>query len=234
MSCTIAIHQPEYFPWLGFVDKAIRADVFVLLDTVQFDRSSLQHRAKVMASNGPAWMTMPFVHRFPQRIDEVLFADSRWPSKHLKTLQASYGRAPGFASATERLSAYYATEWRRLVDATVESARMLLDAFGVQAKVVRASEIGVSGEKADLVLGLCRELGATRYLSGRTGASYLDAGAFETAGVEIAVQTFSPPQYHRPRPLTADEQRGLSALDAWLNLGNEAPNLLRTKEVDPR
>ena len=50
---TIAIHQPEYFPWLGFLDKSRQVDAFVLLDNVQFDRSSLQHRAKVLGPNDP-------------------------------------------------------------------------------------------------------------------------------------------------------------------------------------
>jgi hypothetical protein len=94
MSRTVVIHQPEYFPWLGFLDKARQADVLVLLDSVQFDRSSLQHRAKIVGANGPLWLTMPYVHRFPQRIDEVELAADRWSVKHQKSVQACYGRAP--------------------------------------------------------------------------------------------------------------------------------------------
>src|SRR5258706_9633812 len=90
---TVAIHQPEYFPWLGFLDKAHRADAFVLLDSVQFDRAYLQHRAKVIGANGVQYLTIPFVHRFPQRIDEVAPANDRWRVKHWKTLSACYRRA---------------------------------------------------------------------------------------------------------------------------------------------
>src|SRR5688572_16072809 len=95
----VAIHQPEYFPWLGFLDKARRADVLVFLDSVQFDRSSLQHRAKVAGANGVFWLTIPFIHRHPQRIDELAFADPRWAVKHWKSLQAAYRRAPGWSAA---------------------------------------------------------------------------------------------------------------------------------------
>jgi hypothetical protein len=32
----ISIHQAEHFPWLGFFDKMKLADLFVILDDVQF------------------------------------------------------------------------------------------------------------------------------------------------------------------------------------------------------
>jgi hypothetical protein len=224
----VAIHQPEYFPWLGFFDKARRADVLVLLDHVQFDRSSLQHRARLAGANGLVWLTIPFVHKFPQRIDEVVFADDRWRAKHEKTVQACYGRAPGFAAAAPALAAFFAQRHDKLVDATIASVELLLDAFAVRPpRVVRSSTLGVSGEKADLVLDVCRRLEATRYLSGRSGATYLDRQVLAAAGVELDVQSYTPPSYPRARPLP-DEARGLSALDAWLCVGQDAPQLMRS------
>ena len=34
----VAIHQPQYLPWLGYLDKIDRADLFVVLDCVQFTK----------------------------------------------------------------------------------------------------------------------------------------------------------------------------------------------------
>lgn len=233
MSLTVAIHQPEYFPWLGFVDKARRVDVLVLLDTVQFDRSSLQHRARVLGPNGPVWLTIPFVHRFPQRIDEVAIAEDRYRTKHWKSLQACYGRAPGFAGAAPPLEAFFGEHRARLVDVSVESVRIVLGAFEVKVpRVVRASELEARGEKGELVMAICRELGAARYLSGRTGATYLDASAFDAAGIELVVQRFTPPPYPHLRPVTPEELGGVSALDAWFNLGREAPGWLRATDKE--
>lgn len=233
MSVTVAIHQPEYFPWLGFLDKARRVDVLVLLDSVQFDRTSLQHRARVIGPNGLVWLTIPFVHRFPQRIDEVTIAENRYRTKHWKTLQACYGRARGYRDAAPVLEAFFAAERAQLVDVTVESVRVLLDAFGVKpGRVVRASALEARGDKGDLVLAICRELGAARYLSGRTGATYLDAAVFAEAGIELEVQRFTPPAYARLRDLPPEEAGGVSALDAWMNLGQDARGLLDVaKEV---
>lgn len=221
MTRTIAIHQPEYFPWLGFLDKAKSCDVFVLLDSVQFDRSSLQHRAKVLGPNGVTWLTIPFVHKFPQRIDEVSFADPRWSTKHWKTLQASYGRAAGWKEAAPRLEAFFAAPYPTMVDATVASVQLMFDVFGVKPpQMVRASALEAAGHKAELVRDIVGQLGGTRYLSGRTGATYLEEEGLG-ADIEVVVQSFTPPEYARKSTVPAEELRGVSALDAWLNLGSE-------------
>lgn len=222
MSRTVVIHQPEYFPWLGFLDKARQADVLVLLDSVQFDRSSLQHRAKIVGANGPVWLTMPFVHRFPQRIDEVELADQRWSVKHEKSVQACYGRAPAYKQIKPLLERVFSSAHRRMVDATVPSCELLLDAFGVRPKeLLRSSALDVQGDKGDLVIEIVKKLGGTRYLSGRTGASYLDGAALAAAGIELAVQSFALRGY-AGRALE-DLPRGVSALDAWMLLGDSAP-----------
>lgn len=37
-----AIHQPHYFPWLGYMDKMAKTDQFIILDEVQLtDRSPM-------------------------------------------------------------------------------------------------------------------------------------------------------------------------------------------------
>jgi hypothetical protein len=223
---TVAIHQPEYFPWLGYFDKLRRADTFVLLDTVQFDRSSLQQRTRVIGPNGPVWMTIPFVHRFPQRIDEVELADDRWRSKHAKTLQACYGKTAGYKSLRGQIDELYERKYDRLVDVGCASVALLAEVFGLGSRqLVRASSLAVDGSKGDLVLSICQHFGASRYLSGRTGASYLDAETFRAGGVEIEVQEYQFPEYARGRPLAAEEKKGLSALDAALWLGAEARSL---------
>ena len=52
----VACHQPNFMPWSGFFAKAAAADVFVLLDDVQFSKGSYTNRTRMA---GGKWRTVP-------------------------------------------------------------------------------------------------------------------------------------------------------------------------------
>lgn len=222
----VSIHQPEYLPWLGLLDKARRADVFVLLDDVQFNRASLQHRAKIASpkADGFSWLTIPFIHKHPQLIRDVQVADPSWPARHLALIEAAYAEAPAASVVLPAIRRHYASPLvpyggQEMVRAAVRSMLLLFEVFGVKTEIVSSSQLATDGQKGDRVLSICKQLGATRYLSGRSGATYLDAEMFQAAGIEIEVQSYEPPEGLSRVP-------GMSALDAWMRLGERAPEVL--------
>ena len=101
MAKTMAMHQPNYVPWLGYFHKLARCDVFVYLDAVQFPRGqSFGARNRIKTPNGVAWLTIPVArpHGRDGKVTyaEVGFADEGWREKHLKTVEMSYRKAPHF------------------------------------------------------------------------------------------------------------------------------------------
>jgi len=91
----VAIHQPQYLPWLGYFDKMNRADAFVLLDTVQFKKNEFQNRNQIKGPGGPQWLTVPVLQKLGQDIKDVRINTTvTWRKKHLAALNSCYGRAP--------------------------------------------------------------------------------------------------------------------------------------------
>lgn len=57
---TVAMHQPHYFPWLGYLDKMAKADEFVVLDEVQFTDGSPMSRNKLLLFDGCNYRSLLF------------------------------------------------------------------------------------------------------------------------------------------------------------------------------
>jgi hypothetical protein len=99
--------------------------------------------------------------------------------------------------------------------------------FDIACRRVRASEIPVTGKATELVLNLCQNLGATRYLSGQGAKAYQTPEQFATAGIELTYQGYEGPVYPQLYPQTGFVPH-LSAVDLLFNVGERAAEVLRS------
>ena len=104
----IAIHQPNYLPWLGFFDKARLADTFVLLDNVPYTRGSVINRNKIKTKRGWEWLTVPVHNISGTIIRDITTIDSGWEKSHWKTLIFNYSGALHFKDFSAALQETYA------------------------------------------------------------------------------------------------------------------------------
>ncbi len=221
----VAIHQPQYLPWIGYFDKMDRVDAFVLLDTVQFKKNEWQNRNRIKTPEGWQWLTIPVLQRFPQRINEVRIPpEDAWARKHWQALQTHYGAAPFFTPHAPFLTECYGRPWERLVDLTCHLIAYLAAALGIRARLVRASTGEFPEDPTGRLVAICRWLGGSTYLAGRDGTTYMDLAQFATAGITVRTQAFTSPVY--PQRYGAF-QPDLSVVDLLFNCGPESLARLR-------
>lgn len=223
----VAIHQPHYLPWLPYFDKADQVDVFVFLDTAQYQKNGLQNRNRIKSANDDPWLTVPTHGRLEHSIRETAVRNNGWNRKHARTVRHHYGRAPAVDLFTQELEPILISGWRVLSDLNVALTRRMFAMLGIRCETVLASELDVSGRSQDRILSICRALSADVYLSGEGAAAYQDPSAFAEAGIELRYQRYkaaSYPQLHTARGFVP----GLSALDLLLNAGPEAGRILRS------
>lgn len=223
----VAIHQPEYLPWLGYFEKMMRADVFVLLDNVQFTKGDFHNRTRVKGPAGAQWLSVPVHAGLSARINEVRVAGHRWETKHWHSLVTCYSRAAFFGELAGEFEAFYRQSSARLLDYSVGALELIARPLGIRRKWVLASALKAGGRKSELVLNICRELGATAYYSGRSGGAYLRREEFDRAGIEIKVQDFEHPVYEQLFGDGAGFTPNLSALDLLFNRGPAGRDLIR-------
>jgi hypothetical protein len=222
----LAAHQPQFAPWLGFFDKLDRADVFVLLDNVQYKKNEWQNRNRIKGAAGPQWLTVPVSGRFGQEIRELdIAARENWQARHLKTLHTCYRRAPHFTDTLSLYERIAHRPWEKLADLNVQLLRDLVAQLNLETEIVLASELEPLPEHRDeRLIELCRRYEARSYLAGAGGRAYMELERYQAAGLNVVFQDYQHPAYPQ---LFGEFTPNLSVLDLLFNCGPASIEIIR-------
>jgi hypothetical protein len=223
----VAIMQPTFLPWSGYFGLMQSVDMFVFLDSVQFDRRSWQQRNRIKTSSGPKWLTVP-VHSKGKRTqlisDVEIDQESNFGRAHCKSVQVSYGKAPFFKELFPLFESLILKPQNYLVDLNLALIFFLKDQLGIDTETIRSSELQARGQKANLLAEICRELGGSVYISPPGSKEYLNqSGAFEAIGVDIKYFDYLHPQYPQPY---GDFLPYTSTIDLLFNCGEKSSGFI--------
>lgn len=230
----VTIHQPQYLPWLGYFDKADRAEVFILLDDVQFKKNEWQNRNKIRTSQGWQWLTVPVLHDFGQKINEVRINNKiDWKKSHFKALQMNYSKAPFYHQYIAEFELIYKKDWEFLVDINVYFIERMLEFLGMKTKIVLSSQFKVMEDATQRLVELCRKYKATTYISGKDGQKYMDDKLFKESNIQIVTQDYRHPVYSQQ--WNNESEKGflshMSIVDVLFNHGPDSLKIIRNKKV---
>ena len=215
----VAIHQPNYLPWLGYFYKIRCADIFIFLDDAQYSKNSFTNRVRVLNKEKSRWLTIPVSFNFGDSIGMVTSAVPDWPKKHLDSLRGFYGKTPYFREVWPDFEALYdGLEQDYLANINIHLIRAIADHLKLQCRFVMASSLDTAKATGDDRLITLTNLLAPGgcYLSGAGGANYQDPAKFEKVGLRLQYQDFKHPQYEQQATAFV---AGLSVVDAVFNLG---------------
>lgn len=224
----IACHQSHYLPWLRYFDKIARADVFVILDDIQFNKNGWHNRNKVKGPQGALCLTVPVLHRYRQRLDEVeINNEANWKHKHWKSLLMNYGQSRYFAGHKRFFEEVYHRKWQKLNDLNCEILFYLIKVLGITTRIVKSSELKIDESVATgRLVNICKTLKADTYLSGAYATTtYLDVDMFKRSAIKIAIQDWQCPSYIQQYS-RAGFIPDLSIVDLLFNHGQETRDIL--------
>lgn len=219
------ISQPRFFPGFHYLHRMMVADLFVILDSVQFTPRHEENRAKLKSPAGPRWLTVPTrkISR-EQRILETRIDDSQpWRSKAVKTLFHLYSKTAHYAEYAPEIACILETPCETLPQLDWASWGPALRLLGINCRFVYASTLPVESKGSTLLLDICTHLGADTYLSGAFGRQYLDSASFLARGVSIRYHAYTYPVY--PQRF-GDFVPFLSYLDMLFNAGLDREKVL--------
>lgn len=200
----VAIHQPNFAPWLGYFHKFATADLFVFLDDAQFSKNSYTNRVKIRDDR---WLTVPVSASLGTPINECCVANGNFRERLRGQLVAAYGKSLVVKDFIEVLAA---VDSERLIDFNYATIEFLANHLGITTATARSSELGISSLSTDRLVEIVRSVGGTEYLSGAGGNKYQDPQAFTQAGIRLDFSGFEHPVYDQGGSAFTP---GLSALD---------------------
>lgn len=230
----IGIHQPNFFPWLGFFHKIRWSDTFVLLDDVQIygKSGSVTNRVAFTANDKQLYVTAPIKRvSSAQRINEVEIAERpEFRDKLVAFLRQTYGKTPHFKALSERVFALVTNPTSTLALYNERAILDLAELLGLATRIVRSSEHPVDTTSTLRLVDLVAALGGKTYLAGQGATQYQEDRLFFERGIGICSQLFVGPEYPRGAQKPAP---GLSVLDALFHLGVEGTRELLERPLDP-
>jgi hypothetical protein len=222
----VVVMQPTYLPWIGYFDLIGQADIFVFLDTVQFEKQSWQQRNRIKTSQGVQWLSVPVFHSFGQKIIDVRINNqTKWRRKHWMSLFTNYGKAPFWSLYGPELDQLYQREYYRLAELNIDLVKLLCGMFGIKPRFLRTSEQPpLPGTKVEPLIALCKQLGADTYLSPAGSRAYLESETpFRESGISLVFQEYEHPIYPQ---LHGGFISHLSVVDLLMNTGPRAPEII--------
>jgi hypothetical protein len=217
---TVVIHQPDFMPYLGFFHRLLQADLYVILDNVQFLKGGWHKRDKIKTAMGEDWITVGTRRcQVDTDICDVLIdPDDKWRQKHIKLFKHNYKKSVFFDEIFPTVEQLYAYQCDKMIDFNMRSIEMLLNFFDISINKTYASSLDVHGKSNDLNVAILKKTNAKIYLSGIGAKNYYDPRPYSDAGIIVKWQEFNHPVYPQ---LFGPFIPYLSSIDLLFNCGIE-------------
>ncbi|MDC0439782.1 orotidine-5'-phosphate decarboxylase [Gammaproteobacteria bacterium] len=149
----ISIHQPQYIPWMPYFAKIKEADLFVLLDHVEFQKNGLQNRNQIKSSSGASWLTVPVVQSLGQKINEVeTVGHMNWQAKHWNTIRMNYSKSKYFKIYADEIEEVYQLKWNNLCELNCHLLEKLCKWLEIDTPMCLSSDYNLSSSGSEAIL----------------------------------------------------------------------------------
>jgi hypothetical protein len=222
----VAVHQPQYLPWLGYFDKIRRADIFVLLDNVQFKKNEWQNRNRIKTAQGSQWLTVPVGYKYPQLINEVTINNTvRWQHKQRQAIFTNYRKAACHEYLDDFFEELFSKSWPMISQLNTHVVRRLVEVLGIDTPLFVASELGdFTDDPDERLVEITRHFNGDTYLAGSGGRQYMDLEKYSKQGISVKFQDFQHPEYDQ---LFGEFEPYMSVIDLILNHGDKSLSIIK-------
>jgi hypothetical protein len=204
MRCVIT--QPNFLPWMGYLDKIRQADVFVLLDSVQHVKRSWQFRNRIISRNGQLSFLSVNTKKCTRNtlIRDIEISDMYNHDAIINKLNASYENLTTKLDGLNAMRRILKIQENEKNLSVANYIRNILETVCTEGLVshnfIESTEIenGLTYRTAsERLLEICKKMGVTEYLSSPGSYLYMkdELYKFEDAGIDVLWHAFDYQPY---------------------------------------
>lgn len=218
----IAIHQPNFLPWLGYFYKMQQCDTFILLDDVQVSTSCSgsyfsQTFIKTQNPNRLQISLPQKKHSIDTMIRDVKFSENynSFCRKFFKTLELSYHKAPFFKKHYENIVNIMQNKYEYIWQMNSDLIRYCASQLNVKCEILIASNFCSEKQNEARIIDLVLQSKGSVYISGSGASNYQKDENFTKAGIKLIYSDFKIKPYSQ---INGDFVGGLSVIDYLFNV----------------
>lgn len=220
MGTLVSIHQPHYWPWLGLLAKIAQSDIHVILDHVDFNKRSYQHRTLYSMNGKPQYLSLSVHGPSGTAIKDVKLAKEKCLQKHYQTLQSRYGRSLRWKEVEPKLKEIYLEEPASMLNINRRTLELTMEVFKIHTQIRYSSEFDCREHKGSMIFEIMKHFPESTYLCGQGAREYMEQASSENAS-PITFQDFAHPTYDQNQK-NHSFVPGCLALEWYLMHGDDA------------
>ena len=227
----VSIHQPNYLPWLGYFNKIIKSDVFVIFDDVQFPigkKGFFGNRNQIKTNSGQLWLTVPVLDRSKcKNFNDIKVNYNGWNEKHIKNIENFYRKSEYFDVYYKDIENILSQEYDNFSELSTKLITYFMNVMDIDTKLVYSSEIckDVDLTGMDKIFYILEQLKADTYISsdGPGSRRYIKDEDFSDKNIKLIWQNFEHPTY---KQMYGDFISHLSIVDLLFNCGTQSRDII--------
>ena len=141
----VAIHQPHYFPWMGYLDKMAKADKYIVLDEVQLEDRSPMVRNKFLQNNGEEHILGLSIRKKGYRekmTKEIELSDVKDVlAKHSRFIQMNYGKTKGYDEVWPEIEHIFSKDYKYLIELDMDTVYAMRKLFAINTEMILQSDL---------------------------------------------------------------------------------------------
>ena len=231
MSKRIAILQSNYIPWKGYFDLINMVDEFILFDDAQYTKNDWRNRNVIKTNQGLRWLTIPTnKENLHQRIKDTKISDQRWRKKHWASLAQSYSKTPYFSHYKEIFAPLFLeARDEYLSEINYRFISVINEILGIGTPIRWSSELDMINGRTERLLHICKQCGASEYVSGPAAKSYFDLELANKNQVQVTWIDYHG--YREYSQLYPPFEHNVTILDLIFNTGCNATKFLKSFDL---